>query len=180
MNRLVVPASVCLVGAACVDEEQPRLLVPDGIEVAWEEAYNLDGDGLGALVPVDVMAYDGASGEPLAGVELLVWTEGEGAWPVPTEGVWLADPDEESAFWDAARDQFVMLELGDDPLTLVTDASGLARSYIYVDTFELGSPGSTGNDDGFVPTSAVVAFGPEAGEPTSGVAPGENVLLHPW
>jgi hypothetical protein len=176
----VVLASVFLVGAACVDEEEPRLLVPDGIEVAWEDAYNLGGDGLGALVPVDVMAYDGASGEPLAGVELLVWTEDDGAWPVPTEGVWLVDPDEEPAFWDAARDQFVMLELGDDPLTLVTDASGLARSYIYVDTFPTSS-GSTGSEEGFVPMSAVVGFSTEAGESrTGGVASGEDVLLHPW
>jgi hypothetical protein len=171
MKRLVVPASVSLVGAACVDEEQPRLLAPDGIEVVWEEAYNLDGDGLGALVPVDVMAYDGASGEPLAGVELVVWTDGDGAWPVPTDGVWLVDPDVEPAFWDAARDQFVMLELGDDPLTLFTDSSGLARSYIYVDTFPASGSGAAG----FAPISALVAFGgPE------GVATGEDVLLHPW
>jgi hypothetical protein len=172
----VVLGSVSLVGVACVDEEQPRLLVPDGIEVAWEEAYNLDGDGLGALVPVDVMAYDGASGEPLAGVELLVWTEDDGAWPVPTEGVWLVDPessDEEAAFWDAARDQFVMLERGDDPLTLVTDASGMARGYVYVDTFPTTA-------DGFVPTSAVVAFDTDGGEPSSGDVTGEDVLLHPW
>jgi hypothetical protein len=168
MNRLVVPTVVSLVGVACVDEEEPRLLLPDGIDVAWEDAYNQDGDGLGALVPVDVMAYDGASGEPLAGVELLVWTDEDGAWPVPTEGVWLVDPDAEPAFWDASRDQFVMLELADDPLTLETDASGLARAYVYVDSFPTVA-------DGFAAISAVVGFGADASEDA-----GEDILLHPW
>jgi hypothetical protein len=177
MNRLVVPTVVLLVGAACVDEEEPRLLLPDGIDVAWEDAYNLEGDGLGALVPVDVMAYDGASGEPLAGVELLVWTDGDGAVPVPTDGVWLVDPDEEPAFWDASRDQFVMLELAGDPLSLETDASGFARAYVYVDSFPtLAGSASAGGADGFAPMSAVVGFGSDP----SGEDAGEDILLHPW
>jgi hypothetical protein len=135
MNVRISPPLALLLCAACIGEAEPRLLLPDGIEVAWEEAYNLEGDGLGALVPVDVMAYDGATGEPLSDVELAMWTEDDGAWPVPAEGVVLVGPDDTagpelggSAFWDASRDQFVMLELADDPVALATDSSGLARS----------------------------------------------------
>jgi hypothetical protein len=132
--RVVAPFALLSL-AACVEEEQPRLILPNGIEVAWEDTYNPEGDGLGALVPVDVMVYDGGTGEALSSMPLEVWTDHDGAWPVPAEGVVLVDPDLEPAFWDASSDQFVRLELADDPLGLVTDNSGLARAYVFVDSF---------------------------------------------
>lgn len=163
MKRLVAPVSVTLLAAGCVEEEQPRLLIPHGIEVAWEETYNPEGDGNGALVPVDVMVYDGATGEALAHMPLALWTEHDGAWPVPAEGVVLADPELELAFWDASSDQFVTLELGDDPLGLITDPTGLARGYVYVDSFGAAPP-----IDVFV---SMDVADPDAAE---------TIALHPW
>lgn len=165
MKRLVPPMSLTLLAAACVEEEQPRLLIPHGIEVAWEEAYNLEGDGLGALVPVDVMVYDGGTGEALGNMPLEVWTEHDGAWPVPAEGVFLVvDPELEPAFWDASSDQFVTLETGDDPLGMMTDSTGLARGYLYVDSF--GAP--------FEPIDVLVSM--DAAEADGA----ETIVLHPW
>jgi hypothetical protein len=160
------PLSFALSAAACVEEEQPALLLPHGIEVAWEDAYNQEGDGLGALVPVDAMVYDGATGEALGNMPLIVWTDHEGAWPVPGEGVLLVDPDVETAFWDASSDQFVRLELGDDPLSLVTDATGLARGYLYVDSFGLDQP--------YEPFEVFVSLDCVA------IDTAETIVLHPW
>lgn len=166
MKRLLPPLSFALFAAACVEEEQPALLLPHGIEVAWEDAYNQEDDGLGALVPVDAMVYDGATGEALGNMPLVVWTDHEGAWPVPGEGVLLVDPELESAFWDASSDQFVRLELGEDPLSLVTDATGLARGYLYVDSFGPALP--------YEPIDVFVSMDDADAEAA------ETIVLHPW
>jgi hypothetical protein len=158
--------SFALLAAACVEEEHPALLLPHGIEVAWEDAYNQEDDGLGALVPVDAMVYDGATGEALGNMPLVVWTDHEGAWPVPGEGVLLVDPELEPAFWDASSDQFVRLELGDDPLSLVTDATGLARGYLYVDSFGSAQP--------YEPIDVFVSMEDSDAETA------ETIVLHPW
>jgi hypothetical protein len=59
--------------------------------VAWSDAYDGTGDGLGAVVPVDVMVYDGATGAPLQGVELAIASEHDGTWVIPAGQVVAAD-----------------------------------------------------------------------------------------
>lgn len=69
----------------------PEVLIPDQVPVVWDQAYNGVGDGLGALVPVDVMAYDGATGRPLAGLHVHVWTADAAAMPVGLDRVTVVD-----------------------------------------------------------------------------------------
>lgn len=162
MKRLAVLA----LAAGCYEEEEPRLLLPGEVRVAWETAYNGEEDGLGALVALDVMVYDGASGQPLGDVELLVWTEGDAAWPVPAEAVWVVDPDACDgcdALWDATHDEFVALEPVEGTLVLRTDDRGIARTYLYVDAFPAA-------DADFDPIPVLVSMG----------ATDETLLLTPW
>lgn len=164
MSRFL-PAILPLLLAACGTEPSPEaeLLLPDLVSVAWEDAYNARNDGLGALVPVDVMVYDGASGEPLRDVELQVWTDDVAAWPTSAEGVVVVSPTDPTALqatylqvWDASRDQFVAFE-PEDTIDLRTDDGGIARLYVYVDAF----PEETSEDadeSSFGPVRVVVTM----------------------
>jgi hypothetical protein len=165
MNRLSIVAPLLL--AACVEDGGAGLLLPDQVQVGWQPEYNGRGDGLGALVPVDVMAYDPASGEPTPDVTLHVWTDDGAAMPVPTDGVTVLDEDLHpvvgpvlddaaegpTAFeaWDAEHDQFVAVAPADE-LDLRTDGSGVARMYLFVDAFPETAAG-------FSPVRVVVARG---------------------
>lgn len=168
-----------LLGVACGEEEQAPadLLIPSAVPVAWEDAYNAADDGLGALVPLDVMVYDGATGEPIEDVEVLVSSTDDGAVPIPTDGVVVVvGPDalveEEPSFpgpspgspdlaWDSARDQYVVLPETDGPtLQLETDETGVARLYLYVDAFP--SDGDHAFDDITVVVTLVDPSEPEA------------------
>src|SRR5262245_22971360 len=90
----LVPIAAVLLAACGSDPAEPELLLPDEVGIAWEDVYNGIDDGLGALVPVDVMAYDGASGEPLANVPIQVWTDDVAAIPLPVEAVLVMNPPE--------------------------------------------------------------------------------------
>lgn len=165
MKRFAILSLALAVG--CFEEEEPRLLLPGEVRVAWETAYNGEQDGLGALVPLDVMVYDGASGQPLGDVEILIWTEDETAWPVPAEGVWVVDPDACEgcdALWDASRDEYVEVEPVEGTLVLRTDALGIARTYLYVDSFPDGESAD------FEPIPVLVSMG----------TTDETLLLTPW
>lgn len=144
--RIAVLAAALLGCGAEPDGGGPRVLLPEEVPVAWDGAYNGVGDGLGALVPVDVMVYDGATGEPLPQVDVQVWTTDASAIPIPTYGVlvldgaddalpYVEDPAAYIEFWDAAHDQFVAVS--PDELDLVTDTGGVARLYLYVDAFPI-------------------------------------------
>jgi hypothetical protein len=140
----------------CSSAAEPELLAPDAVSVAWAESYNESGDGLGALVPIDVMVYDGASGQPLAGVSLQLSTEHDGTWILPADavvrGVHRAD-DVSSAtgpsselVWDARHDRY--LELGVDSsrlaagsATFATGPDGVVRAQVFVDHFP-ATPGT--------------------------------------
>lgn len=182
-RRLARPALAALALAACgAEPAEPELLLPDDVDVPWEVAYNATDDGLGALVPVDVMAYDGATGEPLADVKIEVWTEDDGAVAVPVEAVLVyvdADgageqptPDAASdpfVAWDAARDQYIAFDVafdardgGADPIELHTDAGGVARLYLYVDAFPTHASAETDAEAeaaAFDPIRVVVSTG---------------------
>ncbi|MBX2799110.1 MAG: hypothetical protein KTR31_15650 [Myxococcales bacterium] len=144
-------AALLAVGAACGEEEPPQtLLLPEPVPVAWEAPYDGEDDGLGALVPVDVMVYDSATGEPVTEVELVVWMSEEGAaWPVAAEELVVVEPDQCvqcELLWDAERDEFLQPFPMSDELTLSTDDDGLARLYLYVDSFPEGADGRAFGD----------------------------------
>lgn len=91
--------------AACAANAEPDLLVPDTVSVAWSDAYDGTDDGLGAVVPVDVMVYDSATGAALQGVELAIASEHDGTWVVPAGRVVAADaPRPDAAGLDPASD----------------------------------------------------------------------------
>jgi hypothetical protein len=147
------PALLALALAACAPESEDRsgLLLPDAVEIRWEGEYNGVDDGLGALVPVDVMAYDGLTGEPRPDVLVHVWTDDDAAAPIAVDAVTvltdlpesLPDAAPAAETWDAAHDRFVVLHTegtGDGSsrpadLDLRTDADGIARLYLFVDAF---------------------------------------------
>ena len=130
---------VSLVAVGCLEQtDQAELLLPDPISVEGHDAYEGEGDGLGALVPVDLMAYDGATGQPLESIPLAVWATSGSAWPVEADEVVVVDPDDCygcELLWDAQRDEFLLAPQVSDSLNLSTDADGLARLYVYVDAF---------------------------------------------
>lgn len=152
---LLVGASGCIDGGE-VALDGAHLLLPDDLEVHWDEAYNAEQDGLGALVPVDVMAYEPTTGAPLAGVGLMLQPSDSATLALPDDAVLRVEPDgctDCGVLWDAVRDQYVLL--GDDDetyagaledgwgggLLLSTDADGVARAHLYVDAFPRGPEG---------------------------------------
>lgn len=163
MNRLFLLGPLLL--AACGLEgsaSDPQLLVPDDVMLRWDESFNGVEDGLAALVPVDVMVYDGTTGDPLGDVELVFEGEVPGALLVLPEGVVLVDDElclECEPWWDAWRDRY--FELAEDEglepvgtLTVQTDETGLARVYVFLDSFQGGT-----RDGGLDPASVTVTMG---------------------
>lgn len=158
MNRPAAIAVLVLVPGCAEGLSEPDLLLPgEELSVEWDEAWNGEGDGLGALVPVDVMVYDGATGEPVEGVQVLISADDDAVIPLPVGGVLLVeDETDPDALWDASRDQYVALRpsaLGWEDLVLETDDGGIARLYLYVDAF----PYEDGAGDGFAHRPVVVA-----------------------
>ncbi|MBT3219942.1 MAG: hypothetical protein HN348_12705 [Proteobacteria bacterium] len=158
-NMLLVVAFGGLV--ACGDETIPegstQLLVPDDIDLHWDPSFNGIDDGLGALIPVDLMVYEGGTGEPVGFVELYVETIHDTVvFPDAVEQV-VPEVCTHCPFtWDAYRDQyFTFLPEDDEPnnvMVTTTDADGLARVYVFVDAFPA--------DDGdFSPVSVTVSVG---------------------
>jgi len=148
LRTLPALATVALVASACGFEEADgfgtsgeTMLVPDDFELHWDESYNAVDDGLGAVVPVDVMVYDGATGEPRQGVSVDVAVQADTY--LLTEGE-LTPVDPESCvdcalFWDSWRDQYYALEVdlavgpGAAQMTVRTDEEGIARVFVLVD-----------------------------------------------
>lgn len=61
--------------AGCVSEVSPegaQVLLPDATSFAWGAVYDAEDDGLVALVPLDVLVYDGFSGQPLAWADVTL------------------------------------------------------------------------------------------------------------
>ena len=131
--------------AACGQEEQ--ILLPDSIEVEWDASYNRLADGLGAVVPVDIMVYDAASGDPLPGVELELQVKAPHAHLMQSTDVLpvVAPCSDCEVVWDAFRDEYyeMPMDFADEAtrIRLEADESGLANFYVVVDAFS-GQPGA--------------------------------------
>lgn len=137
-----VPA-VALLLAACGSQGEPELMVPDVVGLQWSDAYDESDDGLGAVVPVDVMVYDSASGEPLAGVALVVSSEHDGTWVLPEGALVAEDSGDVDALWDARHDRFLRLTVDADDArvgsrSITTNDDGLARVLLFVDALPGG------------------------------------------
>lgn len=104
---------------ACGEEDArvgARLLVPDNVSLHWDPSFNGEGDGLGALVPVDVMVYEARTGEPMDRVELLLEASDEATWVLLEEDFVVVEPalcGDCSFLWDARRDQYLALQLSE-------------------------------------------------------------------
>jgi hypothetical protein len=134
-----------LLASGCVEVEQTalaeaQLLLPADVDLLWDESFNGAEDGIGALVPIDVMVYEGSTGEALEGVFVHL-SAADGAVLLPTDdAMFFPDDDCVDCAWDAWRDSYVSIDL-DEALassSFATDADGLARVYIYVDWFSDG------------------------------------------
>lgn len=177
-RSLLATSALAALGSACASPDAGvQLLVPADVEFSWKAAYNEEGDGLAAILPVDVMVYDGESGVPIGGSWVELWSDGAALVRVdqvePGEA-WCA-----RCLWDAYRDEFVELpgagpreegvSGGQAPLIVETDAAGLARVYAVVDAVDVGA-------DGFEPVRVRVALDERpVGE--RGVATYEHTLL---
>ncbi len=132
-----------MVAAGCVLEgsEDPQLLVPEDIDIAWDMSFNAEEDGIAAVIPVDVMLYDAATGEPVVNAEVeLQSVESGAAFVMPDEVVPLTlDEAAEAGWWDTRRDRLVSFEPEDlvptGRIQVRTDGSGLARVYVVADAF---------------------------------------------
>lgn len=134
-----------LLGACLVAEEEPVLLMPESVAVEWDEAYDDAEDGLGALVPVELMAYDRSTGQALPSIPLVVYAPAGDVWPVEANQVVVVDPDDCygcELLWDSARDEYLLAPRVSDPLSLRTDSDGMARMYLYVDSFRSRATGN--------------------------------------
>jgi len=144
LNRIVPAAITLLMLSACADEFDAQLLVPDDIDVEWDESFNRTSDGIGVLVPIDVMVYEANTGEALYEVQLHVDTGLDTAMVVADDGVELVevvDFDAEDAEWDVWRDRYFTFDAPNDVVEVQTDPDGLARIYVWVDAFEAGPVG---------------------------------------
>lgn len=123
---------------ACTEAPTAELLVPHTTPVRWAETYDAPDDGVGALVPVDLMAYDSVSGEPWSDMAITVWAEGENVWPVPDTEPVAVDPDvcvTCELWFDGEGDDFIEPLAYRSGLTLRTDDDGLVRLFVFVDAF---------------------------------------------
>lgn len=136
-TSVLLPA--LLFAVACSEDgrtaDGAQVLVPDAVDVAWDDRLNATGDGLGMLVPVDVMVYEGTTGEPLELVRLRIETD-DGAILLDPEAVESQPGDCADCVWDAGRDRFLLLpDEASEPAPLLTDADGMARIYVWIDAF---------------------------------------------
>lgn len=141
----LLPVIVSLVVAsfvvACgVDPDGEALLVPNDIHLAWDNTLNQRHDGLGAVIPIDSMVYDAATGEPSQGVSVEFEASHPWAWVIDSSHVVAVEPSDCGdcpLLWDALRDRYY--QVSDDagsalePLSLTADGDGLVQAYVIVD-----------------------------------------------
>ena len=159
LNRNAIATAMLLAASGCLDAAvETQLLVPDEVSLYWDGAFNEVEDGLGAVIPVDLMVYESESGEPVGGTPLELSIDrgvatALGPEAVVPQGVDACESD--WCVWDAWQDRYVLLDEDGretDALSVTTDRDGLARVYIYVDSFP-----ASGAD--FEPLPVLVSMG---------------------
>ncbi len=154
---LIGSLGIATLAIGCDEPASAELLVPHETPVSYAELYDEPDDNRGALVPIDVMAYDSETGEPLPGIEITVWTEADTVWPVPVEAVVVVDDCvacDDAPWWNAERDEFIEALPYRSELSLYTDDDGLVRLYLFVDAFPNGD-GYSGDLAVFVTTGTL-------------------------
>lgn len=138
MKLLPISALVTLTACGPVVGDA-MLLVPEEVELHWDQAFNGDEDGLVAIVPIDVMVFDAESAEPISAAEIEVTALGDGYGLVPAGAIRTVDGDCAvcEPLWDAHRDRYVSIE--EEPATTLrrtTDRDGLVRLHVVVDSVD--------------------------------------------
>lgn len=131
--RRAVPLLLPLV-VGCFDARPPaQVLVPAAVDFPWDPAWDGEDDGVSAIVPLDVMVYDPASGEPIAGA--AVDLRSDVALFVGPDEILPAEDGCDDCVWDAWSDQAVRVLSAPQgsPVRVRTDADGIARVYAVVD-----------------------------------------------
>lgn len=162
MTRLALPLVALSLAPACGfdgDVSGPQLLVHDAVEVHWDRSFDALDDGVVALVPIDVMVYDGATGLALSDVALDFQALAGASVVLPAD-VWPTDPQSETidaSVWDAWRDRYFVVDESamSDVVRVRTDGSGLARVYVLADAF----PAGTSAEQEFDAIPVVVSMG---------------------
>jgi len=165
MKHTLLVATIAVL-TACGPEGvqgESQLLVPEDLELHWDASFNRMDDGLAILLPVDVMVYDGTSGEPLDGVALELRGTSPGAMLVFPEAITLVGPEDtesDGLWWDAWRDRYFVFDAEENlgpslVLQTETDATGLARVHVFVDSF----PEDDLEFGGFAPAPVTVSMG---------------------
>ncbi len=114
---------------------EAQLLVPDDVSVYWDGALNERDDGLGMLLPVDVMVYDGGTGDPVEAAALRFSGDARFARPSMLGFAPLGEP-ADGMWWDAWGDHyFEWTAAPARTLGVETDVTGLARVFVFVDRF---------------------------------------------
>lgn len=140
--RTFLLASMLLTLVACARDEA-QVLVPEDVEIAWDASYNGYDDGIGAVVPVDIMVYEAATGEPVDFVDLEVRAADEGVLLFLPEALVPCElEDDRELLWDVRQDMaYELVEADEGPVALRTDSDGLARVGVLVDAFPLTEVG---------------------------------------
>jgi hypothetical protein len=124
---------------ACAAAPDGALLIPADVDVTWDEAWNGVDDGVAAFVPVDVMAYDAATGDALPGVPVGLLIDGVAAEAIAPRDLLVPDDDcgaDCGDEWDAWGDRWVApTDAGAASLDGVTDDDGLVRWTVRIDAF---------------------------------------------
>ncbi len=152
MKLRLFPIALAL--SACEAEPEVALWMEAEIDVPWDPAFDGAGDGLTALVPVDVLVYDGESGDPLEHVVVEIGVAA-GMAEVESDVAYVA-VDVASCVdcpfvWDAYGDRWVERLDGSDlwnhnrafdgaeGRSVHSDADGLARFTLAIDAFPMES-----------------------------------------
>lgn len=154
MTRALAVAALALLSGCGSETGEAQLLVPDDLEIHWDASFNGTEDGLAALVPVDVMVYDGATGEPVGAVPLEIQGTDPGALLALPSAIDLVSGEEsDDAWWDAWHDRyFHLVDDASSTLATETDPTGLARVYLLVDRLDR-------EDGAFAPAAVTVSMG---------------------
>jgi len=136
---LAIAFSSTLVFSACGQDD--HLLLPDQLEIYWDASFNGVDDGLGAVVPVEVMVYDGLTGQALPDVIVSIQGDRSAVRLLNSERVmpFVVDCLDCDVVWDAYRDEYYALSVagveGAGSLRVETDEDGIAHLYVVIDAF---------------------------------------------